>query len=276
MSTNNFLRYPTVAKVMVSTAFLCSWVFLVVASQECTQNSLWYSGLYMTFQMIYLLIFVLYCIQTHLLWWTLQKSFKRTGKWRQCEVMCSFNQLLKTYGRLIVIDSPELSGRPRTKRERKEKALQIIFLTNNLVKDFKSAFSNKGRHKRKYNEWHLIMWPKLFYTCQWFSKAISTVSLPLSLWPKIISHTTEPSALEPEMIIYSSHKAIRTMLPKEKTLAAFLSSAQPQPCVLSFPPSLNDKVNPPGNPLRGAPTPILTPRAPKQTNKRAHLHGVKV
>lgn len=130
--------------------------------------------------MIYLLIFALYCIQTHLLWWTLQKSFKRTGKWRQSEVMCSFNQLLKTYGRLIVIDSPELSSGPRTKRERKEKALQIIFLTNNLVKDFKSAFSNKDRHKRKYNEWHLIMWPKLFYTCQWFSKAISTVSLPLS------------------------------------------------------------------------------------------------
>lgn len=83
--------------------------------------------------------------------------------------------------------------------------------------------------------------------------------LSLSLCPKIISHATEHSASEPEMIIYSSHKAIWTMLPKEKTLAAFLSSAQPQPRVLSFPPSLNDKVNPPGNPLRGAPELLSRP-----------------
>ncbi len=106
---------------------------------------------------------------------------RKSFKWRQCEVMCSFNQLLKTYGQLILIDSPELSCGPRTKTERKEKGLQIIILINNMVKDFKSAFGNKDRNRQKSSELRLIMWPKHFYTYQWFSKAISAVSLPLSL-----------------------------------------------------------------------------------------------
>lgn len=71
--------------------------------------------------------------------------------------MCPFNQLLKTYGQIILIDSPELSCGPRTKTERKEKGLQIIIPINNMVKDFKSAFGNKDRNRRKSSELHLIM-----------------------------------------------------------------------------------------------------------------------
>lgn len=71
-----------------------------------------------------------------------------------------------------------------------------------------------------------------------------------SFWPNMISHTAGPSALEFQMIIYSSHKATWTMLAIEGALCAFLKSACfSAQCFGVSPPSLNDKVNPPGSPL---------------------------
>lgn len=73
--------------------------------------------------------------------------------------MCSFNQLLKTYGQLILKDSPEpRSSEVGQKVGRGDEKVLIIFFANNFIKDFKHAFNKtKQKAQKKYKEWFLIM-----------------------------------------------------------------------------------------------------------------------